>query len=504
MNPDTPEKEKASPDSLRHELVLQPLDAELTPTSATPKTIPTPEPKPTPTNQPPVPAPPPETSGVPRQTATPASPQPGPSLPSGQSDQDKGYANTGAGGGFGSKPEVITVPWLKIGLLGFLAPVAASLIFYVISVALYHLPSHFVDTLIRVGIFQLFTFSLLMATAYLVAQRLEKWSVVYPWTITSGAIGLVITSTILIRHLQRYSFYNLVYSGDIGGVQRAASIISVFLVPLAFMAGLLLFTLIFENLYKLPALARTALMVLVVALPLAVTSLYTPKPANGLISDPSGESPGDVRLPHNSEVGWAIFPSKLPTGMTGLQECDDMTGQYDIRCSFNFPPYPGYLSPQGQQRVDSYIQSLGTPADNLRTPTYPWVEMNETQNDPKNFQPFMYKNGSCDILGLESMMAIAQQYRGPKNIQDIQSRQTSEPRPCVKQTTPGGLTLYMQSTTTDGLKQPFGYYFVKDGVVVTLEHDQLSSAVSTVSTVYYTDSNYKGQFNAFVDSFKKN
>lgn len=392
-------------------------------------------------------------------------------------------------------------PWFKLIAMGILAPVFALVVYILIAFTLVKFLSfELIFRLFQFGFMQLFLVGLLLFGLYRVYQRLSKWMIASAGIITIGTFLLIVTSTLLVRHLQTYSFYNLIFSGGVGHIQKIAANLGLFIVPLAGVIGLLVLTFIFNNLTKPSKTIRTIIAFILVLSPYFVTFVYTPTPNfSKVTSSAKAASKGsdEILIPMNNTVVWGFLPTKLPAGVTGIKECaNEPAGPY-IGCDLKFTDYPGYLSAASQQKITaSFNNGAGPSEESFKLPSQPWVSFKETEDD-KNFAPYLYNAGKCDISGLEGSMSLSAQYR-------TKNATPAKPTTCTKITTPNGTTVYRQDITQNGIPQPNQYYFVKENTVIVLNHNQYSGNSSTKEAQYFVDPNYQTQFNQFVDSFTKN
>jgi hypothetical protein len=232
-------------------------------------------------------------------------------------------------------------------------------------------------------------------------------------------------------------------------------------------------------------------LVVIIGLPLAYLMLHTNPSSTG----PTSKS---VNYPANKAVTWAVLPTKLPAGLTDLEACRNASGSFNLNCEFSFTTFPGYLSPAGQKQVVAYQASTGGgPETGL--PGRALIGMDIIENDSA-FEPYLAHNGSCDIKNLKYVATAAPGKERKKAVKDY----AAKPKACAKQTTPGGTALYQQTVTANGIAQPGQYYFIKDKVLVILDHNQVLGGDAKLLSIYLNDANYRPEFQAFVDSFTRN
>lgn len=487
MQPTEPTDSSRPDPVLKHELKLMPHDPTLKPSDASPQLI-TPKPVESEVGMAtaPVQSVMPELPQTPATSPIPAPTQPTPPVtPDSQSIQEP------------TEPtfKIIKTPWLKIAILGFLAPTFVGISTYLMIFILSRFAPSLGTNLIRTGILQFILVSLTLLTAYKVYRILDKWVVLQAGLITVGTIVLIVTSSMLIDHLQAYSFTNMIASGgDAGGVQNIAAHLSGFIIPIASVVGLVGLTFIFNNLDRPPKAARVGMASVLVLLPYFVTLVYTPQ-QSGYAQQKSGKSSSSLVDQTSVMTDWVFRPTTLPQGVTGLQECNETPARFFFECDFYFTNYPGYLTPQSQQKITA---SISPNSDNrAMLPSGAWVTLRISKYDD-NFKPYIYKDGRCDIWGLSSIMTTGTKYR-EENAKKDQPKLEA----CTKETTPTGITLYRNDITQPKLKVPSMYYFIAKDSVIILDHNMVATIVGSQDDAYFNDPNYKQQLYAFVDSLKQ-
>lgn len=393
--------------------------------------------------------------------------------------------------------EQYPIPWLKIAALGFFTPIVLSALLYIVIVLAIKLFGGAVFITLALNGFVPFILMIVLGGGfYFVNRKLQRWTIIRPLLISFGTVVLMVLSYYVVQRAGRYGFVNELFTGDAGTAQTFASYASALVAPLSGMIGLLAGTYLFNVAVTRPIRFRYAIFALIILLPL-LGFLYDPRPVGSLHAETYGKNSSDgVYLPNIQDLDWTLLPAKLPAGVAGLEECKLTPVSYYAGCALEYSEWPGYLSAEGQARAAAFISERKLRPETHIGQDYVRIEMSPYD---KRFERYFYKNGSCDIIGLTSLMHVAPEYRD-KSQKDDTFDSTGK---CFKQTTPGGMTVYGEMHTVAGISYPWQYYFVKDGTVVMLQHTGNSIYENYLQVLYISDSNYRSQFDAMVDSFSK-
>ena len=384
----------------------------------------------------------------------------------------------------------VRVPWLKVAILAFVAPLLWFVVQFVVYWILYTLFANvgFFATSVAYSFIVIAKYVLLGLIFYKVFSYLNSWVVPYPFSITLGTSVLVVTSNQLVDHLTRNDLYNLVFSGYVSQASKIATWLGPGIVPLASAIGMLGLTFLFTHFQKTNIRIRYGVGVVLVLLPLLVTLFYEPPLGETLYFD---DETGEFTFLTADEADWAVLPTALPAGVADSDSCHTKTARYHIFCDYRFVELPGYLSDEGYEQLDAQYG----PFSEVNRVSELWVQIDMGEYDER-FEPYMYKDGNCDLLGLSSILGIAPSFRS--NNPNIRPPSLKH---CTIENTPGGIRVIGSPGEFEGQTLPGYYYFIKDDTIVVLAHRGYNDGF-VVGLL--TDANYRGALYTFIDGFQSN